>query len=363
MAQSAPKNTSAKQAGASSMAELMAKSSSHFNVFKKGQEVEGIVKKLTAKEILLDIGAKSDAFVLEVDRANQDSLMSILTVGDKVKAVILSPESEEGFPVVSLRRTLDNLVYATLDKSVKDNETVEIDVLEPTRGGYFVVDSNGVKGFLPNSQVLTEENLTGKKISVKIIESDRVKKRVIFSQKATEYITDAAAIKKLLPKGTKVKATVTQPTSYGMYVTIPGEGGKLIEGFVHISEISYSRVENLSEMFKKGDVVEVSSLDVDVENRRLNLSLKALLEDSFKKTAEKYKKEDKVKGVVKDVKTRGISIELEDKANGFIPADKIPTGTVYKAGDVVNAEVTDIDLKRRVIVVSPIVTKTFVGYR
>lgn len=362
MAQAAPK-TSTKSGQASSMAELMARSSSHFNTFKKGQEVEGIVKKLTAKEILLDIGAKSDAFVLEVDRANQDSLMGILTVGAKVKAVILSPESEEGFPVVSLRRTLDNMVYATLDKSVKDNETVEIEVLEPTRGGYFVVDSNGIKGFLPNSQVLTDENLSGKKIEVKVIESDRAKKRVIFSQKATEYITDAAAIKKLFPKGTKVKATVTQPTSYGMYVTIPGEDGKLIEGFVHISEISYSRVENLSEMFKKGDEVEVAALDVDSENRRLNLSLKALLEDSFKKTAEKYKKEDKVKGVVKDVKTRGITVELEDKTAGFIPADKIPTGTAYKVGDAVNAEITDIDLKRRVIVISPIVTKTFVGYR
>lgn len=359
----ASSQSSTKTGNASSMAELMAKSSSHFNVFKKGQEVEGTVKKLTSKEILLDIGAKSDALVLEVERTNMDNLLAILKVGDKVKAVILSPEAEEGFPVVSLRRTLDNMIFAGLDKSFKENETIEVMVQDPTRGGYFVEADNGVKGFLPNSQVLTEENLSGKKVKVKVIESDRAKKRVIFSQKATEYITDVETIKKLLPKGTKVKGTVTQPTSYGVYVTIPGEEGKLVEGFVHISEISYERVENLQELYKKGESVDAVTTDVDLENRRINLSVKALLEDSFTTASKEYKKEDKIKGVVKEVKTRGISVTLDKGVMGFIPADKIPTGTTYKAGDSINAEVSDIDSKRRVIVLSPIVTKTFVGYR
>ncbi|MBP7832991.1 MAG: S1 RNA-binding domain-containing protein [Candidatus Levybacteria bacterium] len=362
MSKSAPK-TSSNSGQAQSMAELMARSSSHFNTFKKGQEVEGTVKKLTSKEILLDIGAKSDALVLEVDKSNMDNLMAILKVGDKVKCVILSPEAEEGFPVVSLRRALDNIIYAGLDKSVKANETVEVSVGDLTRGGYFVVDANGIKGFLPNSQVLTDENLTGQTIKVKIIESDRAKKRVIFSQKATEYITDTETLKKILPKGTKVKATVVNPASYGIFVTIPGEDKKLIEGFVHISEVSYERVENLSNMFKKGDTLEVSILDVDSENRRVNASLKALLSDSFKETSEKFKKEDKVKGTIKDVKTRGVSVELEGGVLGFIPSDKIPAEVTYKVGDSVSAEVSDIDTKRRVIVLSPIATKAFVGYR
>lgn len=364
MAQSSSSKAHSGASGqASSMAELMARSSSHFNTFKKGQEVEGTVKKLTSKEILLDIGAKSDALVLEVDRTNMDNLMAILHVGDKVKAVILSPEAEEGFPVVSLRRALDTIIYAGLDKSVKANETVEIQVGDVTRGGYFAVDTNGVKGFLPNSQVLTEENLTGKTIPVKIIESDRAKKRVIFSQKATEYITDTETLKKLLPKGTKVKATVVNPASYGIFVTIPGEDKKLIEGFVHISEVSYERVENLSSMFKKGDVIEISVLDVDAENRRVNASLKALLGDTFKTASEKFKKEDKVKGKVTKVSTRGVFVELSGSVAGFIPSDNIPAEKTYTVGEEISAEVSDIDSKKRVIVLSPIVTKAFVGYR
>ena len=350
-----------KSTGAKSMAELMAREPTSFKVFKKGEEVEGTVKKLTPSEILLEIGAKSDALVLEVDKTNLSNLLSSLHVGDKVKAVILSPEAEEGFPVVSLRRALDNLIFADLERLFKEQENLEVLVEEPTRGGFFVSSKNGLKGFLPNSQTLSD-NLTGKTINVKIIELDRQKKRVIFSQKATEYITDTETIRKLLPKGARVRATVLQAASYGIFVTVSGENKKLIEGFIHISEVSYDRVENLVSLYKKGDAIEAAVLDVDPENRRVNLSIKTLAEDSFSTIAEKVKLEDKVKGTVKDVKSRGVTVELKD-ATGFIPSDKIPAGTVYKVGDMINVEVADVDKKRRVIVLSPIVTKTFVGYR
>lgn len=352
---------------ASTMAELMAAHTSSFNVYKKGQEVEGTVKKLTSKEILLDIGAKSDALVLEVEKVNMDNLMAILHLGDKVRAVIISPEAEEGFPVVSLRRALDTMLFADFDKAVSNQETVEVTVLEPTRGGYYAEAGNGIRGFLPQSQVMGTESLNGKKISVKIIEADRSKKRLIFSQKATEYETNSDTLKALFPKGTKVEVEVTSPTSYGMYVVItPKKGekkGKLVEGFIHISEISFDRIENLSAIYKKGDRVQAAVLDLDVENRRVNLSIKATLTDNFAEVAQKFKKEDKVKGTVKDVKTRGVTVELEDKVRGFIPADKIPAETTYKVGDSISAEVSSVDLKRRVVVLSPVVTKAFVGYR
>ncbi len=354
---------SSNPSGAKTMAELMAGNASAFNVFKKGQEVDGIVKKLTPSEILLDIGAKSDALVLEVDKTNQDNLMRALKVGDKVKAVVLSPESEEGFPVVSLRRALDNLIYSDLGKLASSGEDMEITVLEPTRGGFFAASENGMRGFLPTSQVLTQDNLTGKKIKAKLIEVDREKKRIIFSQKATEYITDTQKLRTLFPKAKKVKALVTQVAPYGIFVTVEGEGGKLVEGFIHISEIAYERVENINLLYKKGESIDAAVLDIDSENRRVNLSVKSTLEDTFSKVAEKYKKEDKIKGTVSRVSSRGITLELEKGVNAFIPADKIPAGSTYKAGDSVNAEVTDVDAKKRVVVVSPIVTKTFVGYR
>lgn len=346
---------------ASSMAELMARSSSHFNVFKKGDEVEGIVKKLTSKEILLDIGAKSDALVLEVEKSNMDNLLASLKVGSKVRAVIISPEAEEGFPVVSLRRQMDNMLFAEFDEAFKKNASVDVDVEEITRGGYFVRTQNGVNGFLPNSQVVEEHDLVGKTIPVKIIELDRSKKRVIFSQKANFYTTDTETLKKLFPKGEKLDAVISQVAPYGVFVTLK-KGEDTVEGFIHISEISYDRVENLQSLYKKGDRVIASVIEIDAENRRVNLSVKALAADAFTASSEKFKKEDKVKGKVTSVNNRGVSVELEG-VTGFIPSDKMPAGTEYKVGDMINAEVSDIDKKRRVIVLSPIVTKTFVGYR
>lgn len=348
---------------ASSMAELMARASSSFNVFKKGQEVEGTVKKLTPQEILLDIGAKSDALVLEVDKANMNHLLSMLKVGDKVKAVIISPEAEEGFPVVSLRRTLGNLIFSNLDKALADNLTVHVKVLEPTRGGFFVEAENGIRGFLPNSQVLDQDNLSGKTIEVKIIESDKAKKRAIFSQKAVSYVTDTDTLRKLFPRDKKVQVIVTQVASYGVYVTTEAAEGKLTEGFIHISEVSHDRVENLNALYKKGDAFEAVVLDVDGENRRINLSVKSLLADSFVKSAEKFKADEKVTGTVTDVRTKGVTVSLGDGVSGFISSSKIPAGTTYQIGQQVNAEVVEIDRKKRVVVLSPIVTKTFVGYR
>lgn len=349
--------------GATSMAELMARSSSSFNVFKKGDEVEGLVKKLTPQEILLDIGAKSDALVLEVERTNMNHLLSMLHVGDKVKAVIISPEAEEGFPVVSLRRALGNLIFSNLDRALEENTTVEIKVLEPTRGGFFVEAENGIRGFLPNSQVLDQENLTGKTIQVKIIESDKTKKRAIFSQKAVSYITEPDVLRRLFPREKKISVTVTQVTSYGVYVTTEGEKDKLVEGFIHISEVSHDRIENLSTLYKKGDKFDAVVLDVDVENRRVNLSVKSLLSDAFVVASQKYKAEQQVKGKVTDVKTRGVTVSLEDGVSGFIAASKIPAGTEYKVGDSISAEVVAVDAKKRVITLSPVITKTFVGYR
>ena len=101
---------------ASSMAELMAKQSQGVQVLQKGQTVTGIIKKLTPQEILMDIGAKGDALVIEFDRQNLENLLALLKVGDRVSATVISAESEEGFPVLSLRRTLDDIIFEKFSK-------------------------------------------------------------------------------------------------------------------------------------------------------------------------------------------------------------------------------------------------------
>src|SRR5207244_1166068 len=124
-------------------------------------------------------------------------------------------------------------------------------------------------------------------------------------------------------------------TPYGLYVLITPEKDIKIEGFVHISEIAYERIEDLASRYKKGDKISAAVIEVDSNNRRVNLSVKKTQKDAFAEVRTKYKKEDKVTGTVIDVKSRGVNVQLDEGIRGLIPSDKIPSGTTYKAGDKV----------------------------
>jgi predicted RNA-binding protein with RPS1 domain len=256
------------------MAELMARQSSQFQPLKRGDMVTGTVKKLTPKEILLDIGYKSDALVIEYDKQNLENLLGLLKVGDTVKASVISPESEEGFPVLSLRRMLEEKVYGALETVFKADTTLKANILEVTRGGYFIEIDGGIKGFLPNSQFMDGKLNQGDTVDVKVIEFDREKKRVIVSQKATHYLMNIAEIEKVIKRDSVIKGTVTLVTPYGVYLEISPKDDVLIEGFVHISEVSHQRVEGLEGKFTIGDKIDVQVIGVDVENKRVNLSIK-----------------------------------------------------------------------------------------
>lgn len=355
--------TSNTKGNASSMAELMARQSSQFHSLKRGDNVKGTVKKLTPKEILLDIGYKSDALVIEYDKQNMENLLGLLKVGDTVTASVISPESEEGFPVLSLRRMLEEKVYGALEGVFKADTTLKAYVLEVTRGGYFIETKEGIKGFLPNSQLLDARLMQGDLVDVKVIEFDREKKRVIVSQKATHYLMNISEIEKEVKRDTVVKALVTLVTPYGIYLEVSPREGVLIEGFIHISEVSHQRVEGLEGKFKIGQTLETQIIGVDVENKRVNLSLKRLEKDNFEDVKKKYKKEDTLTATVVDVKSKGITLQVEENVTAFISSSKIPTDKEYKKDDKVEVEVTDFDDKKRLILVSPVLKTKVIGYR
>ncbi len=348
---------------AQSMAELMARSGQSLNVLKKGQIIEGTIKKLTSKEILMDIDGKADALVIEYDRQNLENLLSFLKVGDRVQASVISPEAEEGFPVVSLRRTLDDIIFKKFETFVKNEEAFEVEIVEQTRGGYFAQTSVGIKGFLPTSQVVDGQDLVGQKIKVKIIEFDRAKKRVVFSQKAVTFTTSPASIQKHIKSGQVIEVEISSITPYGLYVLITPEKDVKIEGFIHISEIAFERVEDLASRFKVGEKVKAEVLALDETSKRVNLSIKKTLKDVFETIREKYKPEDKISVTVVDVKARGVNVMIEEGIKGLIPSDKIPTGATYTPGQTLQAEVVDIDSRRRVILLSPVLKAVPIGYR
>ncbi len=348
---------------ATSMAELMARQSSQFQSLKRGDNVTGTVKKLDPKEILLDIGYKSDALVIEYDKKNMENLLKLLKVGDTVTASVISPESEEGFPVLSLRRMLEQRVYGSLEEVFKADTTLTATILEVTRGGYFIEIEGGIKGFLPNSQLIEGRLEQDNKVEVKVIEFDKEKKRVIVSQKATHYLMNISEIEKLVKRDTVVKGVITLVTSYGIYVEISPKEGVLIEGFIHISEVSHQRVEGLEDKYEIGQKLDAQVIGMDIDNKRVNLSLKRLEKDTFDDVKSKYKVEDTVKATVVDVKSKGITLSLEAGINAFFPENKIPTGVEYKKDDSVEVEVIGFDEKKRLVLVSPVLKTKVMTYR
>src|SRR3989338_10750547 len=278
---------------ATSMADLMKKVAANKTPFvspHKGDMLIGTITKLTSSEILVDINAKTEAVVLEKERHILNKILSSFKVGDKVPVQVLNPESDFGYPVVSLRRSMGDITWDRLAKLQKAQEPVEVNLDMATKGGFLATTLDGTSGFLPNSHTSSLENpqgLIGKRIKVVVLELNRELNKIIFSQKQVMGPSDFQKLIKNLKVGQKIDAVVSNVAPFGVFLSIPVDDSKLVEGFIHISETSWENVENLNDLFKIGDKITGVVLGFDKESRRLNLPLKRLKEDPFEKKFER----------------------------------------------------------------------------
>lgn len=358
-------------ANATSMAELMAKTQSLVRSFKKGEVVSGVVTKLTSSEILIEIGAKTEAVVLEKDKDLLRSLLSTLKIGDTVDVSVLNPESDLGNPVVSLRRFMDERVWGKLEK-LKDEKTIlEILVTDITKGGFLVTSTDGASGFLPNSQTILNDNpqsFVGKKIKAQVLETNRTLHKIIFSQKAALGEEDFSKSTSFIKTGEIVDAVVSSNTPFGVFVSVKGavEGALAVanlEGFIHLSELSWEKTETAENYFKVGEKIKAQVIGIDKDAKRVNLSIKRMTKDLFEDTAKQYSPDKKVRGVVKQISSLGIILDLGDKVEGLIKKEKVPPSSAYSVGEEIEAIVSDVDIKRHRIILSPVLKEKPIGYR
>jgi len=352
------------------MAELLRKVATQVTNLKKGDIVEGTITKLTSYEILVDINAKAEAVVLEKEKRLMNSLLSSLKVGDKVTVQILNPESDMGYPVVSLRRFLDDAQWKRLDELKNKKEVVEVTIDEATKGGFLVSSKDGILGFLPNSHMTfrgDSQSLIGTKTKAVVLELDRPTRRIVFSQKHVTTAADFEKEVKSLKVGDKVKTTVLNVAPFGVFVSIPldpstSSGGKVTEGFIHISEVSWENVPDLSSLYKSGDSLEAQVTGVDKEARRVNLSLKRLGADPFEKLVGNFPVDKKVTGTVSSIIAAGVLIDL-DGIVGIIKKEKVPPTVSFKVGDSIEASVEGVDKRTRRILLAPVLKEKPIGYR
>jgi len=355
-----------KTAKPSTMAELLASYKAVFISPKKGDVLEGTITKLTSSEILVDIGAKTEAVVLEKDKALLRNLLQSLKVGDKVNVFVLNPESDFGNTVVSLRRFIDDKLWHKLSQLQDKKEPIDLTINEVTKGGFLVSTQDKVAGFLPNSQTVfleSSQNLVGKTIKAIIIELNRMQKKIIFSQKATLGTEDFENAVKSLKQGTEVEAVISNIAPFGIFTSIETAKDKFVEGFIHISEISWDSLVVIPDTFNVGDRIKAIVKDFDTQSKRVNLSLKALTLDPFTAKTKDFAVDQKIQANVLKITSAGVLFDLGNGTEGIVKKEKIPPTVVYQEGQSVNLVVSEIDKKRRKVVLTPVLKEKPIGYR
>ena len=412
--ESSKKTSGKKLSQPKTMEDLLAQTGYEIKGLKKGQEVDGVITSIGKKKILIDIGAKTEGVVLEKEYENAKDMVSKLKVGDKIKIIVGMPESEKGQILLSLRRAAENYKWETLEKQLEDGDEIEVRGLDVNKGGMIsrVMD---IYGFVPVSQFGRKwlgnlDKLYNKLFKVKIIEVDREKNRLIFSEKAVSEAGALAAQGEALKNvnvGDELKGIISGIMPFGVFVRVDigdskdpaavieeqaskkveniekSETEKLdslddesvekkdkkesidlfLEGLVHISEISWEKVEDLNRIYKVGDKVSVKVLGVDKKSSRLNLSIKQLQSDPWKLIAEKYKTDKKFKGKVVKLVAFGAFVQLEKNLQGLVHISKIPADYDIKLEDSVDVYVENVDADHRRIALGLILVKKPVGYK
>jgi ribosomal protein S1 len=351
----------------SAMAQLLASHKDSFIPLHKGESVKGKITKLTSSEILVDVEGKTEAVVLEKDKAILHTLLSLFKVGESVEVSVLSPESETGQPIVSLRRYLGNIAWKKLDKLIESKEPIEVTVDDIAKAGYIITTSFGISGFLPQSHIsfAGNQNISlGDKLSVTVLELNRKDNKIIFSQKPAFTDEDFGKLTSKFKPVQKVTVTITNVASFGLFVSLPVEGNDIpLEGFIHISEVAWDKTAELGHLFASGQQIEAVIIKFDTEAKKVQLSIKRLTKDPFEAVMTSYPLEKQVTGTVSKVEEIGVSVSLSDDTSGFIRKEKIPPTIVYTVGQQITVLVSEYDKKRKRVLLVPVLREKPIGYR
>lgn len=337
----------------------------------RGQKVKGEVVEIGKKRVLIDIGGKSEGVVAEKAYQIAKDYIDTLKVGDTVNAKVLVTETPEGFSVLSLKEASESASWDKIKKAYEDSEVIKVIGKNLISSG-MIVDIDGLTGFIPQSQFGKEaskdlDSLVDTPIEVIVIDLDQKNNRVILSEKYVSEEDDIKLYKKALKDvntGDTFKGEVTNIYDFGAFVKIQVKVGKEkvpLEGLVHISELSWSKVEKVSDQVSVGDSVKVKVIGKN--DGRLALSIKQAQDDPWDTIKKKYKKDTKVEGEIVRMSGYGAFVKLEDGVEGLIHLTKIPPGKKLEKGQKVKVYVEDLDEKKRKMSLGLVLTAKPVGYK
>ena len=344
------------------MDELIAKDENAAKKVVAGDTISGKVISIKKHEILIDLGSQGVGLVPR----REASFVKDLELGAEVTASVIDAEMDNGYVLLSLRKAVKDKGWDEIQSKMDNAETVEITPYDANRGG-LLVEYEGIRGFLPVSQLSAEHyprvgsadkdeilqrlnSLVGKPIKVRILDAIKKENKLIFSEK--EAVRDGLAERFAnLKVGDTAHGVVTGVVDFGVFVNVDG-----IEGLVHISEISWERVNNPSDYVKIGDEIDAKIIAIDKE--RLSLSMKQLMEDPWLHEVENLKKGDKVEGTVTRITPFGAFVQISPAVEALVHVSELGEGSdvdpekVFTLNERKSFTVLDIDKEGRKISLS-----------
>ncbi|MDN5276029.1 MAG: rpfA [Candidatus Saccharibacteria bacterium] len=312
------------------MDDLLAQEGEGVKQIIQGEVVEGTILQVRKHEVLVDLGAQGVGLVPR----REVGFSRNLALGDQVSASIVDPEMENGYVLLSLRKAAKDRGWDELAAKMDSGEIIDVSPYDANRGG-LLVEYDGVRGFLPVSQLSAEHYprvsssdkdeilqrlnvLINQPLKVRILDADRKANKLIFSEKEAVKEGLAARFEKL-KVGDTVKGVVTGVVDYGIFVNVEG-----IEGLVHISEISWERVNNPNDYVKVGQTIDAKIIAIDKD--RLSLSMKQLGEDPWMKEVDQFKKGDAVEGTVTRITPFGAFVQISPAVEALVHISELGGG-------------------------------------
>jgi small subunit ribosomal protein S1 len=325
-----------------------------FKRFAEGEVVTGRIISIDKDQVLIDIGYKSEGQV-RIQEFMDDKGNIKAKVGDTVEVMVEWWDDEDERVLLSKDKATNIKVWEAIKKSYDDEGTVKGTITNRVKGGFSV--DIGVPAFLPGSQadlrpIRNLDEMVGKSFDFKILKYNRKRSNIVLSRRAIlekELDEKRAATMATIQEGKVVEGVVKNITEYGVFVDLGG-----VDGLLHITDISWGRVKHPSEFFSIGDPIKVKILNLDLENERVSLGMKQLVEDPWSTASEKYAVGSRVTGKVVSLTDYGAFIELEEGIEGLIHVSEMSwtrkirhPSKIVSVGDEVEAVVLDIKPESR----------------
>ncbi len=319
-----------------------------FKDLKEGEIVTGRIVRVQGDNVILDVGFKSEGTISK----NEFHELEEIKVGKEVEVVLESVEDQEGNLVLSKQRADFLRIWDRVVKAYETGQIIQGKIIKRIKGG-MVVDLMGMEAFLPGSQIDIKpirdfDAFVGKTMDFKVVKVNIPTENVVVSHKVLveEEISDQrTAILDSLEKGQILEGTVKAITDFGVFVDLGG-----VDGLVHITDLSWGRINHPNEVVKLDETIKVVVTDFDEEKKRISLSLKKLLPHPWENIEEKYKVGDKVSGRVVSLTDYGAFIEIEKGIEGLIHNSEMSwtqhikhPSQVVAMGQMVDAVILSLD--------------------